>query len=58
MYSNTSILGDCHIGDNVIVDSGTLIKDENIPANSMVFGQSPNLIVKEKSNEVMVELLA
>lgn len=47
MYSNSKILGNCIIGDNVIVAANTYIKDQNIPANSMVFGSSPNLIIKE-----------
>ncbi|MDM1352179.1 transferase [Myroides marinus] len=47
MYSNSKILGNCIIGNNVIVAANTYIKDQNIPANSMVFGSSPNLIIKE-----------
>lgn len=48
MYANTSIIGDSHIGNNVSVGAGCLIKDENVPDNSYVFGQSPNLIIKPK----------
>jgi len=47
MYSNSKILGNCTIGNNVIVAANTYIKDQDIPANSMVFGSSPNLIIKE-----------
>ena len=36
----------CHIGDNVKVGAGCLVKDQDVPANSLVFGQSPNLIIK------------
>jgi serine O-acetyltransferase len=48
MCANSMIIGNCHIGDNVILGAGTMIKDENIPANSLVFGQSPNLIIKPR----------
>ena len=48
MYANSSIIGKCIIGDEVQVAAGSLIKDENIPNNCIVFGQSPNLIVKKK----------
>lgn len=48
MCMNSAIIGNCHIGDNVTVGAGALIKDEDIPSNSIVFGQSPNLIIKIK----------
>lgn len=47
MYANSSFIGKCNIGDNVILSAGTLVKDTDIPSNSIVFGQSPNLIIKE-----------
>jgi len=46
MLSGSKILGDCIIGDNVIVSANTYIKDADVPANSLVFGSSPNLIIK------------
>jgi len=42
MYANSSFIGKCNIGDNVILGAGALVKDEDIPSNSIVFGQSPN----------------
>lgn len=52
MYANSSLIGKCDIGDNVILGAGALVKDAVIPSNSLVFGQSPNLIIKElKRNE-------
>ena len=56
MYSNTTILGDSHIGSNVVLSSGTLIIDEEIPNNSIVFGRSPNLTIKQKSEEEILKL--
>jgi serine O-acetyltransferase len=44
----SAILGDCNIGNNVTLGAGCIVKDCNIPENSLVFGQSPNLIVKPK----------
>lgn len=46
MYANSSILGNCHIGNNVNIGAGAIVKNENIPHNCTVFGQSPNLIIK------------
>jgi serine O-acetyltransferase len=49
LYSNATVLGRTTIGDNVVISSGTYIKDETIPPCSMVFGASPNLTVKVKT---------
>lgn len=46
MYANSSILGRCHIGKNVQIGAGALVKNQDVPANCIVFGQSPNLIIK------------
>lgn len=51
MYAHTKIIGNCHIGDNVTLGAGCLIKDCDIPSNSLVFGESPNLIIKPKKHE-------
>ena len=51
MYSNSSILGDAVIGNNVIISAGTIIVGENIPDNSIVFGRSPNLIIKKRNEK-------
>lgn len=48
MCMNSAIIGKCHIGDNVIIGAGALVKDQDVPSNSIVFGQSPNLIIKQK----------
>lgn len=48
MCANTSIIGNCHIGNNVVIGSNSGVKDEDIPDNSIVFGYSPNLIIKRK----------
>lgn len=51
MYANSSFIGKCNIGNNVILGAGALVKDENIPSDSIVFGQSPNLIIKENKHK-------
>lgn len=47
MCSNSSILGRCHIGRNAKIGAGALVKNQDVPADSIVFGQSPNLIIKK-----------
>ena len=49
------VLGDCKIGDNVHIGAGVLIIDEDIPANSVVFGQVPNLVIR-KNPESNIDL--
>lgn len=46
MYANSMIIGRCTIGDNVKIGARAMVKNEDIPSNSIVFGQSPNLIIK------------
>ena len=46
LLSDAKVIGKCVIGSNVIIGANTYIKDENIPSNSIVFGMSPNLIIK------------
>lgn len=48
MCANSSIIGNCVIGNNVTIGANSGIKDEDIPDNSLVFGHSPNLIIKRR----------
>lgn len=45
---SSAILGNSHIGNNVTIGAGAIVKDQDIPDNSIVFGQSPNLIIEPK----------
>lgn len=49
MYSGSKVLGRCHIGANVEIAANTMIKDTDIPADSIVFGSSPHLVIKPKN---------
>jgi len=51
LYANATILGDTHIGNNVLISAGTYLLNEKIPENSIVFGKSPNIAIKKKSEE-------
>lgn len=48
LYAGASIIGACKIGNNVSVGAGALIKNQDVPDNSIVFGQSPYIIIKNK----------
>lgn len=48
MFSNSSILGKCIIGNNVKIGAGAIVKNQDVPDNTIVFGESPNLVIKRK----------
>ncbi|MBP3366690.1 MAG: hypothetical protein J6K96_06800 [Treponema sp.] len=50
MYSNSKILGKSHIGNNVIIGANAYVKDTDIPNDTIVFGEFPNLIFKQNKN--------
>lgn len=47
MLSNSKVIGASKIGHHVIIGANAFVKDEIIPSGSLVFGQTPNLVVKE-----------
>jgi len=55
MFANASVIGNCQIGSNVYISAGTQIKDQSIPDNSIVFGISPNLIIKNRPADYFKE---
>lgn len=57
LYSNSRVIGESIIGDNVVISAETYIKDQNIPPNSLVFGKSPNRTIIIKSDEYIYRYL-
>lgn len=51
IYANSTILGNCHIGNNVIISAESYLINETIPDNSIVFGKTPNIVIKNKTEE-------
>ena len=52
MLSNSKILGNCEIGSDVIISANAYVKDADIPSGSIVFGQSPNLVILHRPDYV------
>ena len=48
MCAYSKILGDCKIGNNVILAANSYVIDMNIPNDVLVFGQYPNNIIKKR----------
>lgn len=57
LYANSTILGDTRIGNNVIVSANTYLINEDIPDNCIVFGQSPNIVIKKKSEAEILKMM-
>lgn len=56
LYSNAKVLGNSHIGNNVIIAADASVINEDIPNNSIVFGRSPNLIIKNDAEKIMKQM--
>lgn len=56
MLSNSKVLGDCTVGDYVILAANSYIIDEDIPSYSIVFGQHPNITTKSINKMKYMEL--
>jgi len=52
MYSNSSILGNSIIGDNVCIASGVSIINITIPDDTIVLGKYPNYIFKKNETSI------
>ena len=51
LFANATVLGDTRIGNNVVLSAGTYLINETIPDNSLVFGRSPDITVKRRTEE-------
>lgn len=56
MLSNSKILGDCNVGDHVILAANTYILDMDIPPYSIVFGMNPDIVIKPITPDKFDEL--
>lgn len=56
MLSNSKVIGDCKIGNYVIFAANSYVIDCDIPSYSIVFGQSPNIVVKPITKEKYQEI--
>lgn len=56
MYGGSSIIGNCTVGENCWISTGTIVMDQDIPPNSVVFGRSPDLVIKPTKRNVLKDL--
>ena len=55
LMAGAKVLGDSYIESHVILSANCYVKDQNIPSCSIVFGASPNLIIKPKDRQYFVD---
>ncbi len=49
LYSKSSVIGHCSIGDNVCMAANSLVRNTNIPSNSIGVGLYPDFKIKQNS---------
>lgn len=56
LYGGCSVVGRTTIGDNCWISAGAFVKDAEIPPDSVVFGRSPDLVIKPTKRNVVRDL--
>ena len=51
--ANAVALGDTHIGNNVVISADSYLINEEIPDNCIVFGRSPQPVIKVRDEDEM-----
>ncbi len=44
------------LDDNVIVSANSFLINETIPSNCIVYGKSPNIVIKEKTEDEIKDM--
>ncbi len=57
MYARSAIMGSSRVGDNCIIAANAFIMNQDIPSNSVVFGTSPNLVIKGRPERYFLDEL-
>jgi serine O-acetyltransferase len=47
LLANSTLIGECDIGDNVLFGAGSFLRNRKVSANSIVLGQYPNNVIKK-----------
>lgn len=53
MYGGSALIGNCRLGDNCLVSVGTIVMDQDIPANMAIFGKFPDVSYKPTKKSVI-----
>lgn len=53
LYAGSTVIGDCALGDNVVVGARTFLLNGTVPAGSLVVGQYPNQCIRPNQTPVV-----
>ncbi len=56
MFGGSRVIGRANVGDNCMISAGSIVVEEPVPANSLVFGTSPNLTIKPSGRNVVATM--
>jgi serine O-acetyltransferase len=56
MFGGSAIIGASTVGNNSWLSVGTVVMDQEVPGNSVIFGRSPNLVRKPTRRDVVRDL--
>ncbi len=56
LYANATVLGKTVIGNNVIISANSYLINENIPSNCIVYGKTPNIVIRGETDEEIKEM--
>ena len=57
LFTGAKILGNCSVGNNVLVSANTFLLDVDIPDFSIVFGRPRDYVIKKISKSYLSEYL-
>jgi serine O-acetyltransferase len=52
IYGGANVVGDCRLGDGVVVSGNSAVIHQDVPPNSIVAGRSPNLDISPRKRDV------
>jgi serine O-acetyltransferase len=52
VYGGAIVVGGCRLGDGVVVAGNSAVIHQDVPANSVVAGRSPNLEISPRKRDV------
>lgn len=57
MYADSKILGHSNVGSYVVLAAGTEVVNEDVCGDCIVFGKSPNLVIKQKPRRQIADMM-
>jgi serine O-acetyltransferase len=58
LFGGAGVIGRCRVGDNAWLSVNAIVMDRDVPADSLVFSQSPNNVIKPAHKRVVNRFFA